>query len=206
MIITNNHNSNAVASFKKTTPLNHAGNSFNFSLTEVDRDQLLSAKTGDTFISTTGDYTNETATSDTYSNWVYNNVIDISRQSPYGAMANANGIINYNGVTYVYNSTDKYLDLGDMTDQDQVLRIPLSTGDTLRVNRDNIDQVAKSISMFTPADQKRIMDAIYTDAKCRGKKLEAEEFKKKVMDAILDKSHETNDSTYSARTYKKEKI
>ncbi len=45
------------------------------------------------------------------------------------------------------------------------------------VNRDNIDQLAKAIGMFSPEDINRIMKAISTDAKARSKKIEIENMK-----------------------------
>lgn len=156
-----------------------------------EKDSLLPQTTMDTYTSTTSTYTSTTMSSELYVNLMYNKVIDETNQSPYGCMANANGSVTFNDVTYQYHSDSKYLDLGDVSNEDNVLTIPLSGGDTLRVNRDNIDDLAKSIGMFTPQDQKRIMDAIRTDAKCKEKKQEVEDFQNKVYEQLLDKKENT---------------
>lgn len=156
-----------------------------FTLTKEEKENFLSTVKTDTYTSTNSSFTNVTATSDVYTNLIYNNVINLSRQSPYGAMANASNLIAYNGVTYQYSSTTNCLCLGDMKEEDNILSIPLSTGDTLLVNRNNLDDLAKSIGMFVPADQKRIMDAIYTDAKCRSKQVEIEAKEGEVLDSLF---------------------
>ena len=62
-----------------------------------------------------------------------------------------------------------------MTNPKEVLNIPLEEGGCLKVNRENIRDLAKAISMFSPEDIKRIMQAIATDAKCEQMKQELDE-------------------------------
>lgn len=93
---------------------------------------------------------------------------------PYGYLAN-NGVIEYNGVIFVCDEVHNAICLGDMTDESEVLSIPLTGGGCLKVNRDNISDLAKAISMFSPEDIRRIMEAIATDAKCQQMQQEMDE-------------------------------
>lgn len=63
----------------------------------------------------------------------------------------------------------------EMQDESKVLSIPLTEGGCLKVNRDNISDLAKSISMFSPEDICRIMEAIATDAKYQQMQQEMDE-------------------------------
>lgn len=170
--------------------------SSDFTLTKEEKENFLSTGKTDTYTSTNTSFVNVTTTSDVYTNLIYNNIINLSRQSPYGAMANDSNIIAYNGVTYQYSSSTNCLCLGDMSKEDNILTIPLSTGDTLLVNRNNLDDLAKSISMFVPADQKRIMDAIYTDAKCHSKQVEMETKESEVLDSLFVDPLKRKEITY----------
>lgn len=164
-----------------------------FMLTKEEKEAFLSTCKTDTYTSSNNSFSNVTTTSDMYTKLIYDKVINQSRQSPYGAMANDSGLIAYNGVTYRYSSSTKHLYLGDMSIKENILTIPLPTGDTLKVNRNNFEDLTKSISMFVPADQKAIMDAIYTDAKCRGKQAEIEAKKNEVLDSLFDDTSETKE-------------
>lgn len=79
---------------------------------------------------------------------------------PYATLADENGIITYNGVTFVGDMARNSLCLGDMTDIDNILTIQLSDGGYLKVNLDDLDSLSKAIGMFSPEDQNRIMRAI----------------------------------------------
>ncbi len=96
---------------------------------------------------------------------------------PYSHMADENNMINYKGATFVGDSETNTLCLGDMSVEENILSSPLSDGGTLRVNRNNIGQLAKAIDMFAPADINRIMKAISTDAKVQQKENEIEAMK-----------------------------
>lgn len=54
-----------------------------------------------------------------------------------------------------------------MSNPKNVINIPLSKGGCLRVNRDNIGDLAKAISMFSSEDIGRIMRAIAQDKKAQ---------------------------------------
>lgn len=92
-------------------------------------------------------------------------------------LADDNGVITYNGICFLFDSETNSLSLGDMSQKDNVLSIPLSRGGTLNVNRNNIDDLAKAIGMFSPEDINRIMRAISEDAHCRRKLNEIEDDK-----------------------------
>ncbi|MBQ8279182.1 MAG: hypothetical protein IJZ23_05020 [Roseburia sp.] len=93
---------------------------------------------------------------------------------PYGYLAK-NGVIEYNGVIFVCDEVHNAICLGDMTNPEDVLNIPLAEGGCLKVNRDNISDLSKAISMFSPEDIRRIMEAIATDAKCQQMQQEIDE-------------------------------
>lgn len=201
MLITNNKQTQLLTNYnvsESAKTLHNKSSEFKTALNK--KDKLLSYTSTDTYTSTTTTYTNTTVGSDQYLNLTYNKIIEQTNQSPYGCMADANGFVTFNGVTYQYNCNSKYLDLGDVSNEDNILTIPLSCGDTLRVNRDNIDDLAKSIGMFTPQDQKRIMDAIRTDAKCKEKKQEVEDFINKTYEQLLDKKDDSTKANQASKS------
>ncbi len=80
--------------------------------------------------------------------------IDHKSKSPYSHLAQ-NGIIDYNGVIFLCDDKNKALCLGDITSNPKnVLTIPLSKGGVIKVNRDNLGDLAKAISMFSPEEDK----------------------------------------------------
>lgn len=84
--------------------------------------------------------------------------------APYSYLAK-DGIIEYKGVMFVCDDEHRTLNLGDTSDPKKCLRIPLSRGGSLVVNRDNLGDLAKAIGMFSPEDVNLIMRAIAEDAK-----------------------------------------
>lgn len=62
----------------------------------------------------------------------------------YGNLAQ-DAVINYNGVCFVYDERTNSICLGNMEEKDKVINITLSGGGHLRVNRDNISDLAKVI-------------------------------------------------------------
>lgn len=85
---------------------------------------------------------------------------------PYGYLSE-NGVISYNGVTFVCDEQRNAICLGDMSDKSCVLNIPLSNGGCLMVNRENIGDLSRAISMFSPEDINLIMRAIADDNKAQ---------------------------------------
>lgn len=93
---------------------------------------------------------------------------------PYEYMAE-NGVISYKGVVFVCDEEKNAICLGDMSDKSCVLTIPLSGGGCLMVNRDNLGDLSKAISMFSPEDINRILRAISDDNKAQEAKNTIEE-------------------------------
>ena len=93
---------------------------------------------------------------------------------PYGYLAK-DGVIEYNGVIFVCDEQHNAICLGDMTNPKDVITIPLTKGGTLKVNRNSVNDLSKAISMFSPEDIRRIMEAIATDTKCRQMQQEMDE-------------------------------
>lgn len=98
---------------------------------------------------------------------------------PYGSLAK-DGVITYKGVTFVCDEKTNSICLGDMSNKKNVLNIPLSGGGCLRVNRDNIGDLAKAIGMFSPEDVNRILRAIAQDAKIQSMQQELEDMENSV--------------------------
>ncbi len=93
---------------------------------------------------------------------------------PYEHLAK-NGVISYHGVEFVCDAQKNAICLGDMSDQKNVLTIPLECGGSLMVNRDSLGTLADVISMFSPEDINRIMRAIADDNKAQEAQEEIEE-------------------------------
>lgn len=95
---------------------------------------------------------------------------------PYGYLAK-DGVINYNGVIFVCDKEHKAIHLGDTSDMKKCIRIPLSKGGSLIVNRDNLGDLSKAIGMFSPEDVNLILRAIAEDAKVQQMKHQIDEDK-----------------------------
>ncbi len=108
--------------------------------------------------------------------------------APYSYLADENGIVEYKGVIFRCDNEKRELCLGDMSNRKNVIRIPLSGGGCLMVNRDNIDQLGKAIGMFSPEDINNILRALKLDAKIQEMKKEMEEME----DGIGKSSAEQN--------------
>lgn len=90
-----------------------------------------------------------------------------TKKAPYSYLADESGKIEYKGVTFYCNDKKNQICLGDMSDTKNVINIPLAKGGCLRVNRANIGDLARAISMFSPEDIGRIMRAIAQDNKAK---------------------------------------
>lgn len=101
---------------------------------------------------------------------------------PYGYLAK-DGMITYNGVIFVCDEKTNSICLGDMTDKKKVLNIPLSGGGHLKVNRDNLGDLSKAISMFSPEDVNRILRAIALDTKLQSMQQELDDMENSVGEA-----------------------
>ncbi len=97
------------------------------------------------------------------------------RRAPYSAMANENGIIEYEGVIFQCDYENNRLCLGNVSDTRDCITVELEGGGVLIFNRANIDDLVRAIDMFSPADITRIMRAIAEDAKLRQIQMEIED-------------------------------
>lgn len=93
---------------------------------------------------------------------------------PYSYLAE-DGIIDYNGVIFVCDEDKNRICLGDVSDRDQCINVPLADGGSLVVNRDCVGSLMKAIGMFSPEDKVRIMKAVSLDNKIQQMKMEIDE-------------------------------
>lgn len=113
-----------------------------------------------------------------------------NKTAPYSMLADKNGIIDYNGVSFVCDYENNRLCLGDVSNPKNCLNIPLSNGGSLIVNRDNLADLAKAIGMFSPEDINRIMRAIARDNKVQEMQKEIDDDTNSLGDStdkLLDK-------------------
>lgn len=102
-------------------------------------------------------------------------MISGEKKAPYSYLADDSGIIDYHGVIFHCDDEKQQITLGDMSDEKNVLTIPLSKGGCLKVNRNNIGDLAKAIGMFSPEDVNLILRAIAQDNKAREMQMEIDE-------------------------------
>lgn len=100
-------------------------------------------------------------------------------KTPYGCLARE-GVIEYNGVCFLCDEKTNSICLGDMTNPEDVITVALSDGGHLKVNRDNLGDLAKAAGMFSPEDLNLIMRAIARDTKVQSMKQELEDMKGRV--------------------------
>lgn len=107
-----------------------------------------------------------------------NPINDIRQEEkvPYGYLAK-DGMIEYNGVVFICDEKTNSICLGDTSEKENTLVIPLVGGGCLKVNRDNLDELQKAIEMFSPEDVNRILRAIAQDNRRREMQMELEENK-----------------------------
>ncbi len=96
------------------------------------------------------------------------------KHAPYDYLA-TDGCINYNGVTFICDTENNRLCLGNVSDPHQCLIVSLEDGGTLMVDQDCIGDLGRAITMFTPEDQKRIMYAVSMYKKAKEMEEEIEE-------------------------------
>ncbi len=96
------------------------------------------------------------------------------KRAPYDELAE-NGEIIYNGVVFRCDYEHNQLHLGDTTDKNKCLNIPLSGGGCLVVNRGNLDGLKDAIGMFSAEDQYLILRALSMEKKIQELRGEIEE-------------------------------
>lgn len=111
-----------------------------------------------------------------------------SKTCPYDYLAK-DGLIEYNGVTFVCDYKTNSICLGDMSNEKEVLNISLPSGGNLKVNVNNFGDLAKAAGMFSPADLNAIMRAISQYNHCTSKLKELEEEETETIEDVTD--HDT---------------
>lgn len=111
-----------------------------------------------------------------------------NRNAPYSILANEEGEVTYNGVTFQCDFGKNRLCLGDVSNPDNCLSIPLEKGGFLVVNREQVDGLIQAIGMFSPEDVNRIMRAIAQDAKLKQIEYEIED--ETSGEQVLEKKNE----------------
>ena len=103
------------------------------------------------------------------------------------------GLIEYNGVTFVCDYKTNSICLGDMSNEKEVLNISLPSGGNLKVNVNNFGDLAKAAGMFSPADLNAIMRAISQYNHCTSKLNELEEEETKTTENAAEHGAEQVD-------------
>lgn len=106
---------------------------------------------------------------------------------PYSALAQ-DGVIQYNGVTFICDSDTNSICLGDMSNPKKVLNIPLSSGGHLKVNVDNLDAIPQASGMFSAEDMGAILRAISEYEHCTSKLEEIEEEENEAVEEATEAS------------------
>lgn len=109
-------------------------------------------------------------------------------KAPYSALADENGEVEYNGVIFTCDYDNNRICLGDVSNPDNCISVPLENGGCLVFNRNSIEALSKAIGMFSPEDVNRIMRAIAQDAKVKSTMQEIEDETSGME--ILDKKEE----------------
>lgn len=97
------------------------------------------------------------------------------RQAPYSLMADENGVVIYNGVTFQCDYDNNRICLGNVSNLKNCISVPLEKGGCLVFNRENIGDLSKAIGMFSPEDVNRIMRAIAMDSKLKQTQMQIED-------------------------------
>ena len=96
------------------------------------------------------------------------------KRCPYEELSK-DGIINYNGVTFVCDFEHNTINLGDVSDKRNTLNISLPSGGNLKVNVANFDELSKAAGMFSAEDLNAILRAISLYNHCTAKLKEIED-------------------------------
>lgn len=108
------------------------------------------------------------------------NLSDKQIKCPYGYLAK-DGMIQYNGVTFMCDPDTNSICLGDMSDPKKVLNVSLPSGGNLKINVNNFGDISRVVGMFSPKDLNAIMRAISQYNHCKRKLEEIEQEESKVM-------------------------
>ena len=141
---------------------------------------------------------------------VFSRILENKQQKcPYDYLAK-DGVIEYNGVTFVCDYKRNTICLGDVdTNPKEVLNISLPSGGNLKVNIHNFGDLARAAGMFSPEDLNAIMRAIAQYNHCTSKLNELDEEEEETVEnateqnetQIKEKDQETQETNDIFRTY-----
>jgi len=97
------------------------------------------------------------------------------------------GSLTYRGIEMSYSVLDNQLKIGDM-DEGRILSVGLSIGVNLKFNRENIDDIMQIWDLFSPADQRKILEALTIDNMVLEAELDLDDLK---SGNVRSKSEET---------------
>ena len=109
------------------------------------------------------------------------------KKCPYSSLAN-DGVIDYNGVVFVCDYESNSLCLGDMSNPKDVLKISLPSGGCLKINVNNLGDLANAAGMFSPSDLSAILRAVSQYNHFTGKLHEAEEDEVETVENATDQT------------------
>lgn len=118
---------------------------------------------------------------------------DEQMKCPYGHLAK-DGMIRYNGVTFICDPGTNSICLGDMSDPKKVLNVNLPSGGCLKININNLGDISRAVGMFSPEDLNAVLRAISQYNHCTRKLEEIEQEESKVMDAADNNDKESADN------------
>lgn len=153
-------------------------------ITEITYSQIMDPMKSALHTRSAGDVENGTP----FSNILKDNL----RQCPYDYLAK-DGVIEYNGVTFVCDYERNSICLGDMTNPKEVLKISLPSGGNLKVNVNNFSDLAKAAGMFSPADLNAIMRAIAQYNHCTSKLHELDEIESEMVESAVEQSEASSE-------------
>lgn len=119
------------------------------------------------------------------------------KKCPYNYLEK-DGMIEYNGVTFMCDYKTNSICLGDMSNSKEVLNISLPSGGHLKVNIHNFGDLSKAAGMFSPADLNAIMRAIAQYNHCTRKLQELDEEENEIVESADEPGDEKIRETETA--------
>lgn len=105
-------------------------------------------------------------------------------RAPYEHLAK-DGVIEYNGATFILDFEKNSINLGDVSieakREGKVIAVALEGGGSFNFNVENMDQLGRAITLFSPEDMNRIMRAIHQYNMAQSKQKEIEDTKESVF-------------------------
>lgn len=113
----------------------------------------------------------------------FSQLLDVSKSN--------GGTATHNGVSILFDTEKKQMNIGDTSHRGNVISVNLSNGWVLNFNRDNIDDVSKILDLFSPEDIRRIMEAITKDKMAQTMEQEIDDTEASVVSETADTAVES---------------